>query len=402
MKKITFLFLVASLFGHSQTNGVQLFSKRNNGFELVAKDSLFSCQFQFRMQNRMGYESTSTEDFTPETFEFRVRRLRLNFRGFMYNPKWTYRIQLSFARADMDWESTKSSSVNTSVNVVRDATIAYNFTKDFNIMVGQTKLPGNRQRVVSSGDLQFVDRSLVNSTLTLDRDFGLFLNYEKNYFKLKGAITSGEGRNSSKSDKGLSYTGRIEFLPFGKFTGKNDYVEGDLEREQKPKVSIAVTGNYNMNAMRVGGTLGDDLYTPTTMKNLQVDALFKYKGFAWYNEYCIRTSENPITYNADTSKFATVFNGFGYLSQVSYLFKNNWEIAARYAMINPFSSIYQNSTFTSVNVNRQDQLHAGVTKYIAGHRLKVQLNLTYNTKTNLRTDDLSGKIGAFFQIEAGI
>ena len=398
----SFLILsVNTLFGQDN-KAIQVFTKNQNGLKLVAKDSLFSCQFQFRMQNRFGYESKSDTDFTPETFEFRVRRLRLKLEGFVYNPKWTYKLQLSFSRGDMDWEGNKPSNINTSVNVVRDAVMTYNFNKNFSVTMGQTKLPGNRQRVVSSGDQQFIDRSIVNATLTLDRDFGVFLNYEKDFYRLKGAITSGEGRNSTRSDKGLSYTGRIEILPLGKFTGKNDYVEGDLEREQKPKVSIAGTYNYNAHAMRSGGQLGEDLFKPVNIQNFQLDALFKYKGFAFYDEYCLRLADDPITVNADTSHFATVFHGYGNLTQVSYLFKNNYEIALRYAFIRPYSKLYFNPDFPSLNINGQDHYHLGVSKYINKHRLKVQANLTYNTKTNYGTNTTSAKVGAYFQIELGI
>lgn len=397
-----FLMLLLSAFSGSSQTPIQVYTKKERGIEFVAKDSIFSTQFQFRMQNRIGYESVSMDDFTPESFEFRVRRLRLRMKGFIYNPKWTYHIQLSFSRGDMDWESTKSSVSNTSVNIIRDAIITYQFTPAFSMTVGQTKLPGNRQRVVSSGDQQFVDRSIVNSTFTLDRDCGIFLNYEKKYFRLKGAITTGEGRNVIKSDEGLSYTARLEILPFGKFTGNNDYVEGDLAREEKPKLSIAGSYNFNHLAVRSGGQLGTDLYAPVNMQNLHLDILFKYKGFAFYNEFCERIADEPVTYNADTSKFNTVYVGFGNLTQVSYLFKNNWEIAARYAFIAPFKNVYDNPTFSNINLNRENHLHLGVTRYLVGHRLKVQANITYNTKYNVQAVSSASKLGGYFQIELGI
>jgi hypothetical protein len=43
---------------------------------------------------------------------------------------------------------------------------------------GQTKLPGNNQRVVSSGSLEFTDRTINNSRFNIDRDFGLFLDFK--------------------------------------------------------------------------------------------------------------------------------------------------------------------------------------------------------------------------------
>ncbi|MBK9590372.1 MAG: hypothetical protein IPO32_02355 [Crocinitomicaceae bacterium] len=64
-----------------------------------------------------------------------------------------------------------------------------------------------------------------------------FLNYGKNYFRLNGSILLVKEENVKRSDKGRFYTDRLEILPFGKFTGNNDYVEGDLAREPKPKLS---------------------------------------------------------------------------------------------------------------------------------------------------------------------
>lgn len=401
---ISLLFFLFSQTAWAQNSSpLKIFTKKERGIDVVQKDSLFSIQFQFRMQNRAAYQSVSDKDFTPETFEFRARRVRLKLKGFVYSPKLTYYIQLAFSRGDMDWDGTQNSAVNSSPNVLRDAVVYYQASKSLKLGFGQTKLPGNRQRVISSGDQQFIDRSIVNATFTIDRDFGFFATLDKKYVIFKGAITSGEGRNSNKSNKGLSYTSRVEFLPLGRFTGSNDYVEGDLEREPKPKVSIGATYNYNSKAMRQGGQLGNDLYAPAEIQNLQLDVLFKYKGFAFYNEYCQRISSNPVTQSTIISNdLRLTYAGFGNLSQLSYLFKNNYEIAIRYAMITPFKTVYDNSNFTSANEKRQEHLQLGVTKYLYGHRVKVQGNLTYQTTKDLKNVTSLSQVGAIFQLELGI
>lgn len=394
--------VVTTSWGQEKNQGIQFLTKPQKGLEVVGKDSLFSMRIQFRMQNRAAMLTRSDEDFSAESWEFRVRRLRLKLEGFVYSPKLEYKIQLAFSRGDMDWDMTQVSSVNSSVNIVRDAVIYYSPIESLKFGFGQTKLPGNRQRVVSSGDQQFADRSIVNATFNIDRDFGFFGTYQHKYFALMGALTSGEGRNTSQSNSGLSYTGRVEVLPFGRFTGKNDYIEGDLEREQKPKLSIGATYNFNDDAVRVGGQLGKDLYTKTDMSTISLDMVFKYKGFAFYNEFMQRTSDAPVTFNSDTSKFSTIYAGFGFLSQMSYLFKSNWEIAARFAQITPFSDIYDNPVFTSVNEKQQQHIQLGVTKYLYGHRVKIQGNLLYQLTDDLKANSSSGKYGAIFQIELGI
>ena len=50
------------------------------------------------------------------------------------------------------------------------------FWKSFSIKFGQGKLPGNRERVISSGNLQLVDRSRLNSRYNIDRDVGFTLS----------------------------------------------------------------------------------------------------------------------------------------------------------------------------------------------------------------------------------
>ncbi len=400
------LFLSALLLGNSLFSqkkiDLSILTKPQRGIEFIGKDSLFSMRIQFRMQNRAAFLTRSDEDFSAGTYEFRVRRVRLKLEGFVYSPKLTYKLQLAFSRGDMDWDMTQESTINTSVNIVRDAVVYYEPWKDLKFGFGQTKLPGNRQRVISSGDQQFADRSIVNATFTMDRDFGFFGSYKHNYFGVSAALTSGEGRNSSNSNSGLSYTGRIEALPFGAFTDKNDYQEGDLAREQKPKLSIGASYNFNDDAVRTGGQLGRDLYTKTDMETFSLDLLFKYKGFALYSEFMQRNCSNPITFTSDSLSIQPVYAGYGFLQQVSYLFKSNWEIALRYAEVTPFSSVYSNPDFTSINLKKNQEFQLGVTKYLYGHRVKVQGNILYQLTNDLRAKTDAGKFGAIFQIELGI
>lgn len=399
----TGILITAAQLAVAQKSPVTFQTRIQKGIEVVGRDSLFSMQFQFRMQNRAAMLTTSDKDLTPDSYEFRVRRLRLKLEGFVYNPKLTYKVQLSFSRGDMDWDGSQLSTVNTSVNVVRDAVIYYSPADNLRFGFGQTKLPGNRQRVISSGDQQFADRSVVNATFTIDRDFGFFAQYGRKYFNLSAAVTSGEGRNSVNSNNGLAYTGRVEVLPFGKFTGKNDYVEGDLEREGRPKVSVGLSYCYNQKAVRAGGQLGGDLFSPTDMNTASVDVLFKYRGFSWYNEFMQRAAATPITFSSvDSTNTAAVYAGYGFLTQMGYLFKNNWEVAVRYAEITPFSAIFDNPAFPDVNEPKQQHIQAGVTKYVYGHRVKVQGNLLYNLTTNMRSGMTTGRYGVIFQIELGI
>lgn len=371
----------------------------SRGIGIAAPDSSFSMNFRFRTQLRAGYNSSSTSDLSASEIEARVRRLRMRVEGFMINPKFNYSIQLSFSRGDMDWVDNDNSAVNSSPNVVRDAVVIYRPNSNWSFTFGQTKLPGNRQRVVSSGELQFTDRSIVNATFNIDRDFGAQFSYQNSVssfgYAIKGAVSSGEGRNSSVSDAGLAYTGRVEILPLGSFTNKGDYFEGDLEREKKPKISIAGGYHYNENAMRTAGTLGKDLYEKRNISSLMMDVLFKYKGFALSGEYISRSTNNPVTYNS-SNQTRIVYVGEGKMMQLSYLFKNNLELAGRYAIVTPKSSIFNSEL-------QRQEMGIGVTKYLKKHRVKLQGQLFYHQNDNLLTQNVVNKYySCVFQIELGL
>lgn len=362
------------------------------GLGIISPDSLYLLNIRFRMQNRVAFSTVAHNDFNVQEIEARVRRLRLRFDGFIYRKDLTYVIQLSFTRADQDFD------VSGVPNVVRDAMVFYSVNDHLMLGVGQTKLPGNRQRVNSSGDLQLVDRSIVNSTFNIDRDFGIqvyYFNYVgSTQFVLRGAITSGEGRNSNVSDNGLAYTGRLELLPMGPFTLGGDYFEGDLAREPTPKLSVALTYSMNNGATRTGGQIGFPLYESRDILTEMTDVLFKYKGFAFASEFLCRDTNNPIT-TSELGAIRYVYAGFGQNYQSSYLFKNDIEIVGRYTRVSPSKKI-------SAYENETQQFTLGLNRYLKGHRVKLQTDLTYqNILGNFNRNATSNWISRF-QIEIGI
>lgn len=377
-----------------------------NGLGFASPDSTYSMNIRFRMQNRALMNTISDEDLEPTSFDARVRRCRLSLTGHVVNPKLTYYLQLSFARGDMDWSvkdginDVNNTGQNLSPNVLRDAMIFYKPAHNTVLGFGQGKLPGNRQRVISSGSQQFFERSLVNARFTTDRDFGFFINQtighkEKFHLVAKGAVTSGEGRNSNLSNYGLAYTGRIEILPFGAFTDGGDYFEGDVVREAKPKLSIAGGYMFNDMAVRTGGQLGSDLYGQKSFNLYMADLAFKYMGFCIMSEYMRRDANNPYVLGYD-GKTRLISTGDGINNQLSYCTKSMWEFALRQTLISPHHDVLK-------SFNQAEQYIAGVTKYLNKHKVKVQFNLIYNKERNLSTrTDLNKSLGAAFQIELGI
>ncbi len=358
------------------------------------KDSLFSLNMRFRLQNRIGFRTESGEDLSFEQTDFRIRRLRVRLDGFVFNPRIQYYIQLGFSKSDMDLDGGEVAQP------IRDAILYYHFSPNFYVGLGQAKLPGNRERVISSGNLQFAERSIANSFFTLDRDFGVFAYYTipsqgKSVYQLKGAISSGEGRNPSVGDRGLSYTGRMEVLPFGKFTNGGDYSEGDLELEARPKLSLGASYNYNESGSRSRGQLGPELYQKRDQRVFIADMMLKYKGWSLLGEYFSRNASNPITYNPLGLRQA-VWVGSGQNFQVSKLISKQGELAIRYAQITPKQSI------RNLEMQREETT-LGYTHYVGGHRVKLQGNLGYSWANNqLLLSETANYWFGLFQVEFGI
>jgi len=352
------------------------------------KDSLYSINMRFRMQNRFFYESEDGANLTPSSLGFLVRRLRFRLDGFLFDPRLAYYIQLSFSRNDLGLTNSDVAEP------IRDAMIYYHFSPKFYIGFGQGKLPGNRQRVVSSGNLQLPERSPVNNLLTLDRDVGAFfyasLPLGQQVFRLKGAISSGEGRNALPRDAGLAYTLRAEWLPFGAFKNNGDYSEGALEGEDKPKVSIAVGGHFNQWAIRQAGTHGMEMQSAADFQALFADIAFKYKGWSLMSEAIYKTGNLPAA-----SAVLPIF-GQGLLVQAGKMLGNKTELVLRWAQFVPNSSV-------KLAYLQRSQSGLGFNWYFQGHRIKSQLFFGYEQLgTRWDLNHTGNQWVGQFQVEFGI
>ena len=381
LKNILIVCLAFTLFNvTAQETNAPKFGK--GLFNLVGKDSTFTMKIGARMQflstNNWTIEDGSLNN--PET-NFSVRRARLKFNGFAFSPKLKYKIELGLSNRDLSGASEFTSNAP---RYILDAVVKWNFHENFELWFGQTKLPGNRERVISSGNLQQVDRSLLNSRFNIDRDLGIQLRHhfnlsEKFVVKEAFSIAQGEGRNITTGNiGGHQFTGRVEFLPFGNFTSKGDYSGSDLKREKNAKLAIGVTYDHNNNAVKNRSNQGSYMVTntgfyETNINTVFIDAMFKYQGFSLMAEYADRDAGDPFAKNLDgtlTGDEVQVGNGLNL--QAGYLLTNDWEVSGRYTNIELDTNITGNKL--------ENQYTLGVSKYIVGHKLKIQSNVSYLSK----------------------
>ena len=368
------LFLCMNL--SSQETNAPKFGK--GLFNLIGKDSSFSMNMSARMQMLGTSNWDLNNGLTNPSSSLLVRRARLKFDGFAYSPKLKYKLELGLSNRDI---GKASSFTNEAPKYILDAVVKWNFSGNFVLWFGQTKLPGNRERVISSGDLQQVDRSLLNSRFNIDRDMGFQLRHhfnltDKFIVREMFSVSQGEGRNITTGNLGgHQYTSRIELLPFGKFASKGDYRGSDLKFEPAPKLALGFTYDFNDDAVKNRSNQGSYMITDTgfystNISTVFVDAMYKHNGFSFMGEYAVRDAEDAFAKNSDgtlTGDLVQVGNALNL--QTGYLLSETLEISGRYTNIDWDQNI--------TGKGNETQYTLGLSKYILGHKLKVQTDLSY-------------------------
>jgi phosphate-selective porin OprO/OprP len=391
MKQLISSFLFIPFCLLLQAQGISDTKFGNGMINFIAKDSSFSVKFAPRIQSRYQSEwSYNGEDYDPADVNFSVRRARLKFGGFAFSPKLKYKIELGLSNRDISGANVYNRNTP---RYILDAVVMWNFHENLELWAGQTKLPGNIERVISSANLQLIDRSLLNSKFNIDRDMGIQLRHKLRLggnwiIKEKFSISQGEGRNITEGNiGGLQYTSRLELLPFGEFSSKGDYFQGDLKREKSIKAMFGFTYDINENAVKSRSNMGSYLIQSngglfeTDITTIFLDGIIKYNGFALTGEYANRDADQIEALEEDGTTKTGAVVGAGSASNIqgSYLFKNNFEITARYTNIN-FREITRLSDLK--------QITFGVSKYVVGHSLKIQADISLLNSSGIKDNVL--------------
>ncbi|MBW2509418.1 MAG: hypothetical protein JRE81_12355 [Deltaproteobacteria bacterium] len=340
------------------------------GVEINSADDKFQLRIRVRVQ--MLYTFVHGDPGPKEADEpdanlndFRIRRARFIFQGTFFGKDNQYKLEIDPLRRD---------------NVVLDYYLDFTQNRNIEVRVGQYKISSNRQRVISSGNLQMVDRSLVNAEFTLDRDMSFdlrsrdFLGLDKMRYVL--GVSTGNGLNNPQfTDFALVYLVRFEYLPMGIF---RDYSETDFART-KPRLSIGATYSFFDNANQDRGMIGAPFADGGTADYhfVYVDAMFKARGFSAITELAFRTGQRdigdiePTDPDYDPELPTEVRNGIGWTLQAGYLIPNTrFEFAGRGSLIRGSSKRAPSGLGDSYGVT------FALSYYFAQHPFKLQADVS--------------------------
>ena len=319
-----------------------------------------------RVQFRYTQEDLDTATEQADRGSFRIRRARTKLDGWIYTRDLNFEVQA-------DWVGLGSVVQDQSGPILVDANIDYDFTKGkraFRLKVGQFKAPFGRQELTSSGNQQFVDRSIASVLFAPSRQLGAQVHGQfgsaevPDFFTYAAGVFNGNGIVRPRNDNDeFQYVARVMFSPWGNV----GYSESNLESYP---FRMSFGGGYNQNKGIV--IPGTGVPTGTDVKEeFGADVAAKLLGsLSAYFEYYWRTVQVPGA--AETPQT-------GFAGQVGWLFLPKWEIAGRWSE-------------TDLNTDRSDrnitEKLVGLSWFFNKHNWKIQADYG-----EARAENLNGANG---------
>ncbi len=337
----------------------------NKGFIFQDKSGNNKMHVEFRGQFRLAYPYDSDpvdyDDYLNKEVYLAIRRARFKVGGNSFRPWLKYYFEYEMFSSNL-----------------LDFRLMFEKFSWFKIKIGQWKVQYNRERVISSGKQQTVERSILTRIFTVDRqqgisfyghlDFGGMANF--NYWL---SVFMGTGRGAGfNDDQHLMYMMRLQWNPNGrvlKFSGS------DIEYHKNFTGLLAVAAVTNRSPYtRFSQNGGGELvgFEPGDAGQYRVnqwmeETAFKYRGLSWQQEFHYKQILD-LKNNTDTRML-------GNLTQAGYFFHYLW---------NPFPKnleLYSRHAFYYPNVQQttvvQSEFTFGANYFVSGHRLKFTAEATY-------------------------
>ncbi len=364
----------------------------SKGFRLETRDGNFQTNLQWRAQfrytNPQGSDPRQLDDFDKETVsDFGIRRARMKIGGHGFKPwlKYYFEVDLQPARdVEADAQSSAARVITWRADIAK--------YEQLGVRVGQWKIGYNRERVDSSGKQEFVERSIANRVVTLDRQVGIaargrLFKGSRADMRYDAGIYNGEGRSVANEGKDHMYMGRLQW----NFLKRDvSFRQSDVDFSEKPAASFAVAGAQNTGRCTRWSSSGcgnlDGFEKPINatadqyeIKQAVQELAFKYRGFSVQQEW----HRKFITDNGNVNEavLAGDYDLTAFYFQSGYFFHGllDWvpekmELAGRYAYVKE-----PNEVLTSGINNERKEYTAALNYFFTGHRNKLTVDVSHLT-----------------------
>jgi phosphate-selective porin OprO and OprP len=296
-----------------------------------AQEPPFTLRTGARVQIRATHAAPAD---APDMTALSIRRARLSLSGAAYHH-FNYAIQLELAGASAR---------------LLDANVTSTLAPWATIWAGQGKAFFGRQQLTSSGNLHFVDRTIVDGRFAAGRQQGLGLTgrLADGRVEYNAGVYNGNGINQTTNPNNRFMTvARVVAMPLGAYAP----VESAHDYPAAPRLAVGLSALDN--------TTGEGA-TETGIRRVNAEAAFKLRGLNMTAEFYREWAEPHAAAQVVTD---------GWYYQAGYLLPGRThELAGRWAVIAPHAA-------DAANAGDTIETGVGYSYYFAGHRAKLQTDL---------------------------
>ena len=338
---------------------------KGKGFEFHFFDDNYLLQIDFRGQFRASFPydkfPKESADFNDEDTNLGISRARIKIGGYVFRPYYTFYFEQDIKGSNL---------LDFRVQIEK-----LNYLK---LRVGQWKARYSRERVISSGKQQGLERSMINRVFTLDRQQGVSIYGNLDGGKLANfnywmSTFMGTGRGGGvNDDQNLMYMLRLQWNPNDRILA---FSGSDLEFHKKFTSSLALAGATNTSQYTAFSTSGGGQltgYDPGVDGQYKIDQFmfetaFKYKGISWQQEFHYKKVDDRI--NLEESTLIGNYLQIGYFFHyILPKFPEHLELFARQSFYDPNIDLTNNNNF---------EYTVGCNWFFKGHKNKLTFDYTY-------------------------
>lgn len=368
MYKATILIISLIFFSSliiAQEKNKDFYITKGKGYEFHFFDNNYLLQIDFRGQFRASYPFDSfpkkNDDFDNENANLGISRARIKIGGYVYKPYYTFYFEQDikgFNLLDFRAQIEKLDYLK--------------------FRVGQWKVRYSRERVISSGKQQGLERSLINRIFTVDRQQGISIygnldGKELTNFSYWLSAFMGTGRGGgSNDDENLMYMLRLQWNPNKEILA---FSGSDLKFHENFVLSFAIAGVMNTSPYTAFSTSGGGQLSgfepgqsgQYKINQLMFETAFKYKGISWQQELHYKNIDDIINLDETTL--------IGNYFQIGYFFHHIFpkvpkplEIFTRHAFYDANIDLPNNNNF---------EYTIGCNWFFKGHKNKLTFDYSY-------------------------
>jgi hypothetical protein len=327
----------------------------------------------------------------PDTAAFALAHAELLFEGHAVSPRFEYRLELDFGE--------------TLPSIAKDAFVQWRFLRELALRVGQFKVPFGLETQYWNALLEFVDVSQATSAFTLGRDVGVEVVARPLAGRLQAqaSATNGPRAPCPAGPPGpqcdavdFLWATRVVAAPFGPLP----MVEGDLEGQRRPLVSVGVSGAFFYAPTDVRARTGvanarldvDDNGYVDNVSVLQGGAELRalFRGASLQAEWLGRR-EHPGAGESDRSYWGA-YGQAGY-----FILPRHLQIVARVGRSD--LPLYGATVLErALRGSRTTEETAGLNAYLRGHDAKLQVDYTHQSTPDAGSAPTVHRIRAALQL----